>query len=1489
MSEIQQKIVFKDIHIVNKVQQNYSWLLFIDQNGQLWCTHNKDQQDGSWSREATLVDNGLKVDQLEVHEAGGDRIVACLTGDRKFGTLREGENQANWNIEYLSYSVSKLRYKNIRFETMNGASDDHVSAIFYGETYIGETEMFELQSSRSSGFLEWVETPGQDTSPTPALYSLAKGNSSEYRVIKNESLNSGGLEVPHDNFQVICEDNGPKPVLLSTSGGDTIMIWKGTDHELNISTLRCDKLGEKFLKPVFPIFEKKIKHFTATWSSSFCYVFYTLESGDQARLWCLRRAIDSDVWQQPIDAYGISVDSNTSLMHAVCTDDKIYLTVSANNQVLDYISSDFGLNWTFVSKLEVPSNFTIVSLASVDYEIYMLLSSHMLYTKRIGAGSWTDRTDKLPNVLKNNEIQLCSYQNTLYVKVSNLPSIYYSTPSTDMTEYTHGELSRQHFIRVNWHTKKCEASQEVFPDNTTNKSFSSISVKSERKNIATIRPQTLRRKAIEQEKRDWRDDRGVWVHYYLERNVWEDDSSNHSAILTRLVKQKTMLISLLLEKNQEDNSTLRFLTYSSLTRKFTSSQIQISSSISQVLDFKAIVSDEEGDKLHLVVVCKGNSTTEFLHIECNNVSSTTAQQEWKIASTYADQKQYAMNSLQVGLRTNNIDNTRSIYALYLQQEKNQLCALTFNTNGKIFWSLTGYQIREPVHCSFHQTSVSMITMDDQGKFQLLNQDLDSMTWHMQPLISHIHKDHKDSYSKVRCYRVEISVEQDPRQKNIDVTKPPSVVVRFDHPVVARVNGVLYLFDHVNNLSHSSSLNAQGKITVEIPAESLRCPDFWIKIGDQDEEKISPQSKSFATIKNDIKDRDSLLNATNKESGDRLISPTNPVKDNHDQLDAAAKLIAQHFNDDENQLQAYHGKKIKIVAHHYDLRTGLYKKQDVTTTVLHSESGSDHPTQLGSWIDDFIKDVVDDIGNVFSAIANTVVDVVNVVVHAIEDVVEETIKIVKSTITYIYEGIEYTVSAIVKGVSQLISWGEAIFNYVKVAFQDLYKWLCFFFKWDDIIATKDVFKMVINTTKDRFLRSILSENVKKDLRNKVYEFLGTFDEDLAKAAQQGTPSALADLDNKGTNVDDPEQQKIKERTDHNFIFDAISNSSAKNSSTPGKKDDVDPQPDFLTNLQKSIQDLISGLKDFSFQNLWESLTKKNAFFKNLVIPFIDGLIDEIWSLLTGLIEVFDTTLTKTFEIPLVSSLYEYIAGSPPSLLDILCLCLAIPGTLIYKLIYNKAPFTSFNDFKNETSGYFGTLQASNGKPEGLKQLSISEEARKAYEGIAYATNILYWISTLWGDIRLVVPTQNMAEKLALSVVPLGCWALNAVFSAMAAEHPFDSMTRGLNIFGFVWLLTDCFFVWQSFKGFDELVEPRSHWQKRQCILDGICGVALMVYYITTDQGSDVPWSLISVSSLLKWFIDIQNAEAVEAVVVVWAFALLVDISAGVGYLFAKHPK
>jgi len=174
----------------------------------------------------------------------------------------------------------------------------------------------------------------------------------------------------------------------------------------------------------------------------------------------------------------------------------------------------------------------------------------------------------------------------------------------------------------------------------------------------------------------------------------------------------------------------------------------------------------------------------------------------------------------------------------------------------------------------------------------------------------------------------------------------------------------------------------------------------------------------------------------------------------------------------------------------------------------------------------------------------------------------------------------------------------------------------------------------------------------------------------------------------------------------------------------------------------------------------------------ILALLKDLVVELLNLAAAALAEVQKTMNHQIHIPVISWLYEKISGDPLTLLDLFSLILAIPATLMYKLIWGgpdaSPPFTSTDvtDIKSKGITWpqlFGAPQASlqvagdlQGKRLNIALGSLSLTASILYALVDFGTDIdaygevTVW-SKFWSGSALVLMIANFAFSIPLQAM------------------------------------------------------------------------------------------------------------------------------------------
>ncbi|WP_430412386.1 hypothetical protein [Kordia sp.] len=308
---------------------------------------------------------------------------------------------------------------------------------------------------------------------------------------------------------------------------------------------------------------------------------------------------------------------------------------------------------------------------------------------------------------------------------------------------------------------------------------------------------------------------------------------------------------------------------------------------------------------------------------------------------------------------------------------------------------------------------------------------------------------------------------------------------------------------------------------------------------------------------------------------------------------------------------------------------------------------------------------------------TLGDFLHSILDGAQQAVEFIVDKVKEGVKFVIKIGEQVFNWIVTTIQEIGSFIQKIFDAIKVFFEDLFKFLAFLFDWDAIVATKEAFKDFTN-------EAILSlkgeiENIKKFVSDTLKKEIEKFSPDLvdipdslgkidpSEPSKESTADPRSNwLNSKKGYLNDSEQKPLKERIPSDFtdVLEKFFEEAKGILAEAGKGIDIK-----VKNIIANFKDMISG--KVSFLDFLKLLLED---FAGLGLFLVEKLMNLIFTSLTTLIDVALVGLNKEWEIPLITELYKSITKSDEfTFLDVMCLFVAIPATILYKIGEGKAPF------------------------------------------------------------------------------------------------------------------------------------------------------------------------------------------------------------------------
>lgn len=312
--------------------------------------------------------------------------------------------------------------------------------------------------------------------------------------------------------------------------------------------------------------------------------------------------------------------------------------------------------------------------------------------------------------------------------------------------------------------------------------------------------------------------------------------------------------------------------------------------------------------------------------------------------------------------------------------------------------------------------------------------------------------------------------------------------------------------------------------------------------------------------------------------------------------------------------------------------------------------------LGSWLAkvsgiDALLTVFKDIGNDIWYLAVTIGDTVY---HAVIDCVE--------------------------AVMAVATW---IYNAIKIAIEDIIKFLEYLFGWQDILVTHQVLKNVFQCLAQSAIDGI--EATKTQVIALCGELQGQINSwaDIPSLSQ--TASATLTTGQPANGQDSaPGNLGV-----YHFQSGAAASSSALSSDGPAEQilNDLvqllEAEGDTLSAAATAIKTDI--IDQFSTLTITDVIERFLAIVADTVLESTEDVLVTVLDVFSQLAQGMMDVLTATLDIPVLSWLYQDLTGDDLSFLDLVCLVTAIPVTIGYKAANKTAPFPAGDAFTTALIG------------------------------------------------------------------------------------------------------------------------------------------------------------------------------------------------------------
>ncbi len=579
-----------------------------------------------------------------------------------------------------------------------------------------------------------------------------------------------------------------------------------------------------------------------------------------------------------------------------------------------------------------------------------------------------------------------------------------------------------------------------------------------------------------------------------------------------------------------------------------------------------------------------------------------------------------------------------------------------------------------------------------------------------------------------------------------------VIIRTSTLVPLRINGLYYTPSEVVEAKVKS--NTAGVVTIQRFTNSLTGPSLFVRTPFMEEsEGVVVEPNAALQDKMHRTSTDDVWNARGAD-GDFLLKGENRTRENAQSIAQimqksmslgypSSPAVAQRFLSRNHRSTGLRHVRLRggvspfrlvaadVPEQHWqvDFSDGFPRYRELgrddafalveQRTML---AAADATSFLGIDWGDLWNSIKNGASQIFGAIRDFVV---TTIIDPITGLVDK----IRVSFQLFIDGVTKFFDTVIEFFQQAFDIIEGIWNSIKVFFADLFKWLGFLFAWQDMKRTAEVVEHTFNTALDFMSGAVQS------VRGKVNDGLLQFEQDVKKWMDDYIASiGGGDLQQVIDATPQP-NPALTEGNAHNPLRDAINERKGDAVSRGGafaakEGNGIEQVAEKLAELANNFQ-FGSGKEAFdeavayfmqvgkdpdNFLDLiYKGLLKIGEAIALWGIAAARGVIVSVFDIIIELIAAVKSLLNEEWEIPFVSQLYKLITGDSLTFrpLRIMAYVVAIPGTIVYKLITNSAPFpdqSSVDAFRRTFSVQWLEQQSGTGP----KSKSV-EVARKLMHG------------------------------------------------------------------------------------------------------------------------------------------------------------------------------
>ena len=327
------------------------------------------------------------------------------------------------------------------------------------------------------------------------------------------------------------------------------------------------------------------------------------------------------------------------------------------------------------------------------------------------------------------------------------------------------------------------------------------------------------------------------------------------------------------------------------------------------------------------------------------------------------------------------------------------------------------------------------------------------------------------------------------------------------------------------------------------------------------------------------------------------------------------------------------------------------------------------------------DWLEDVGDLVMGVASGIASVIDTVISTVGNAIH-------AAITFVVDGVTYLFETVVSAIEQALDIAQLVFNQVKIFFEQLYEWLAMLFNWDDMLRTHEALAYVLNQGLSFLV--LATGGIQRAVDGGITAFQAQLHTMFQNAITQiAGQQSIGGYEQGNAASSAPFASAVSNNMLYNQLVDNAGSALGQDLLSKLRAEGSDPIADVLAQLSqfadlgmasdafaqaKTYFTNLGGSPDQIFSQLLAGLLSIMEGILQAMISGVKAVLDALFGLVQSLLTTFQAVLNEEWNIPFVSQFYSYITrGAKLTTIDLMALVLAVPTTIMYKVIYNAAPF------------------------------------------------------------------------------------------------------------------------------------------------------------------------------------------------------------------------